>query len=96
MVDEDLAATKAEFVRMAWPKILNLLNAVDDPERIEKARVSEITTALGTLIDKAALLSGDATSRQEVISRIVDLPDAELEELRRRVASRYAERPPGG
>lgn len=58
-IEAKLTRQKAAFVVLAWEKILKLLNAVDDPGRLESAAVHQITTAIGTLIDKAALLQGE-------------------------------------
>ena len=41
------------------------------PEKAEKARTTEITTAYGTLFDKRRMLQGKSTSNQELIFRVV-------------------------
>lgn len=52
----ELTQQKARFVVDAWQTIHSLLQAVADPERVAKASVHHLTTAIGTLIDKAALV----------------------------------------
>jgi hypothetical protein len=53
---------RKEFVCKAWEKINLLLDKVTDSKCIF-ATVSQITTAMGTIYDKAALASGEATDR---------------------------------
>lgn len=47
------------------------LDALNDPEKLKEATPSQITTALGTLIDKWAMISGSPVSedRQDTLSR---------------------------
>ena len=47
------------------------LDALNDPEKLKEATPSQITTALGTLIDKWAMISGSpvAEDRQDTLSR---------------------------
>lgn len=64
----DIAHKKAEFVTKVWATIPRLMSDLLDDERLDRASVSQMTTAIGTLVDKALLLSGEATQRSEVVS----------------------------
>jgi len=82
---DELVERKAEFVEIAWQKIRTMLDEVDSRERLDKAAIHHMTTAIGTLIDKAQLLSGEPTERKEVDTL------ADREELAGRIR-RLAER----
>ena len=40
------------------------LTALKDPEKVEQATLNQITTALGTLVDKWAMVNGTGTNEQ--------------------------------
>jgi len=82
---DELVERKAKFVEIAWQKIRTMLDEVDSRERLDKAAIHHMTTAIGTLIDKAQLLSGEPTERKEVDTL------ADREELAGRIR-RLAER----
>jgi len=68
-----------EFVKKAWEKIELLIKAINDG-KCAFASVNQLTTAIGTLYDKAALASGDVTNRTEHKISDIDLSKLSLEE----------------
>lgn len=76
---------KKEFVAKCHEKMWMLLNQVTEG-KCAFATVNQITTAMGTVYDKAALASGDVTDRVEVKkdeSELSNLTIQELETLRK-------------
>jgi len=70
---------RREFVKKAWEKIELLIKAINDG-KCAFASVNQLTTAIGTLYDKAALASGDVTNRTEHKISDIDLSKLSLEE----------------
>jgi len=68
-----------EFVKKAWEKIELLIKAINDG-KCAFASVNQLTTAIGTLYDKAALASGDVTGRTEHKISDIDLSKLSIEE----------------
>ena len=68
-----------EFVKKAWEKIELLIKAINDG-KCAFASVNQLTTAIGTLYDKAALASGDVTDRTEHKFADIDLSKLSIEE----------------
>lgn len=71
---------RKEFVLKAWEKIDMLTDEITRGKCF-MASVNQITTALGTMYDKAALASGEATQRAEIevkgiADKIRDDPEA--------------------
>lgn len=56
---------RKEFIKKAWEKIEMLLRQVTE-RKCAFATVNQVTTAMGTIYDKAALASGEATERTEL------------------------------
>lgn len=59
------ANRKEQFINKAWDAIEQYLDHLSSPEVMKKAQAHNATTVIGTLYDKIALASGDATSRSE-------------------------------
>lgn len=59
------AIKRKGFIKKAWEKIDMLMDKITDG-KCAFATVNQITTAMGTVYDKAALASGDVTDRSEV------------------------------
>jgi len=59
------ANRKEQFINKAWDAIEQYLDHLSSPEVMKKAQAQNATTVIGTLYDKIALASGDATSRSE-------------------------------
>lgn len=51
----------------------NGLSALEDPEKFAEATPSQITTALGTLIDKWAMIKGEDADGANVVEVIIDV-----------------------
>ena len=67
----DRAFDKVEVeVKDLQTKMERILEAID-PERIGKARLTELTTAYGTLFDKRQLLKGRATANVNSFSAMI-------------------------
>ncbi len=76
---------KKEFVARCHEKMWMLLNQVTEG-KCAFATVNQVTTAMGTIYDKAALASGDVTDRVEVKkdeSEMANLTIEDLETLRK-------------
>jgi len=71
-----------EFVKKAWEKIELLIKAINDGKCVF-ASVNQLTTAIGTLYDKAALASGDVTDRTEHKISDIDLSKLSIEEKKK-------------
>lgn len=84
-IEQYRTVKKKEFIFKAWEKIFMLLDLVTQG-KCYFATVSQITTAMGTIYDKAALAGGEATDRIHVHkydeSKLSDLSIDELIILR--------------
>lgn len=59
---------RADVVSVASTARIRLIEAMVDAEKIKRASISELATAVGILTDKIQILTGKATSRNEHIS----------------------------
>jgi len=71
---------RKEFIKKAWQKIEMLLRQVTEG-KCAFATINQVTTAMGTIYDKAALASGEATERVEVKKDESELSNLTIEEL---------------
>ncbi len=81
-----LQVKKQQLLDLVDSAALKLLLALDDPKRIEKATVQQLSVAFGVLIDKARLLRGEPTAiyRHEDVRKLDELGVALMKEMERR------------
>ena len=71
LVDKAFETTDAEIERLR-SKMALLLDAIG-PEKIARARLTELSTSFGILFDKTRLLKGESTQNVSSLSRIVEM-----------------------